>query len=97
MIETNSGASNHSLSLPNTSNKEAISTDGGWTPEVKLKVIKDIEQMNPMLIQIERIKEFIDLAKKANKYDEAYLLQINLKELEVEYMMQSIPENYQSG
>ena len=95
--EVNSQFSNNLRSNSEVSSKEAISTDGGWTPEVKAKARKDIDEMDPMLIQIERIKEFIDLARKANKYDEAYLLESNLRELEVEYMMQSIPENSPTG
>lgn len=46
-----------------------------------------------MLLQINQIKEFIRKARNANKYDEAKMLEANLTELEIEYMMQSIPLN----
>ncbi|XP_025016336.1 rabenosyn-5 isoform X2 [Tetranychus urticae] len=78
------------------SNQNPVLAKDGWTPEVKIKDV-NLEDMDPMLIQINQIKEFIDLARKANKYDEASMLEANLRELEIEYMMQSIPVNGDVG
>ena len=75
------------------SNQNPVVAKDGWTPEAKSVKDKNLADMDPMLIQINQIKEFIDLARKANKYDEASMLEANLRELEIEYMMQSIPPN----
>lgn len=74
------------------SNQNPVLAKDGWTPEVKIKDV-NLADMHPILIQINQIKEFIDLARKENKYYEASILEANLRELEIEYMMQSIPVN----
>lgn len=71
--------------------RKASPTDEGWTPEIKTMTKEEIEDMDPMLVQINQIKEYIRKAREANKYDEAKVLEVNLKELEIELMMKSIP------
>lgn len=80
---SNTPKSNHSSA--------ATTLDDGWTPETSSLFKENIDTMDPMLLQINQIKEFIRKAKEANKYDEANMLEANLTELHIEYMMQSIP------
>jgi rabenosyn-5 len=43
---------------------------------------------DPMLQQINIIRNYIKQAREAHKYDEMHMLEENLKELEIEYFIQ---------
>lgn len=64
---------------------EIVSTDNGWNME-KLE-LKD-EDEDPILLQINIIKKYIEQARLDHKYDEVNLLESNLKSLEIEYFLQ---------
>lgn len=55
----------------------------GWRPQVKGENIRGNE--DPMIQQMNIIRDYIHQAREANKMDEAQMLENNLKELQEEY------------
>ncbi|RWS28292.1 rabenosyn-5-like protein [Leptotrombidium deliense] len=76
-------------SLPKVhSSNDLVSPDTGWGPEFTLRSNCDVSNMDPMLVQINIIKNYIKKAREEHKYDEVSILELNLKELEINYMLQ---------
>ena len=68
-----------------------ISPDDGWNPELAPRRREDntnSEDLDPMLQQMNIIRNYIKQARDAHKYDELHMLEQNLKELEIEYFVQ---------
>jgi rabenosyn-5 len=81
---------NNTYSEPNK-NEGIVSPEDGWNPEFAAKRKEDngdSEEMDPMLLQINIIRNYIKQAREAHKYDELHILEENLKELEIEYFVQ---------
>lgn len=82
---------NNIYSEPNRS-EGVVSPDDGWNPEFASKRRDNdnasSEEMDPMLQQINIIRNYIRQARDAHKYDELHMLEENLKELEIEYFVQ---------
>ncbi|XP_074593704.1 rabenosyn-5 [Brevipalpus obovatus] len=70
--------------------ERGVNNDEGWTPEVKNLTKEQVADMDPLLLQINQITDYIQMARRANKYDEAKMLEANRTELEIEYMMQNL-------
>lgn len=69
--------------------ENVVSPDTGWGPEMRNASETSPEQhMDPMLQQINIIRNYIKQARDAHKYDEVHMLEENLKELEIEYFVQ---------
>ena len=78
--------SNKSTSSPNAkAASEIVSTDNGWNIE---KIELNDEDDDPILLQINIIKKYIEQARIDHKYEEINLLESNLKQLEIEYFLQ---------
>lgn len=66
--------------------KQAVSSDTGWC----VGTMRNLDNADdPLLQQIENIRNFITQARKEHKYDEVRMLEINLQELESEYSKQT--------
>ncbi|XP_054163556.1 rabenosyn-5-like [Oppia nitens] len=73
-----------------------VSPEDGWNPEFASNRRSNREDngsgadngMDPMLQQINIIRNYIRQAREAHKYDELHMLEENLKELEIEYFVQ---------
>lgn len=57
--------------------------ESGWRPRVKGESVKDSQ--DPMIQQMNIIRDYIHQAREANKLDEVRMLENNLKELQEEY------------
>ena len=68
-----------------SSSGEIVSTDNGWNIE---KIELNDQDDDPILLQINIIKQYIERARSDHKYDEVNLLESNLKQLEIEYFLQ---------
>ncbi len=81
---------NYNNNYSETNNESAVvSPDAGWGPEFMLKKADNSDQIeDPMLQQINIIRNYIKQAREAHKYDEMHMLEENLKELEIEYFIQ---------
>lgn len=70
-----------------------VSPDSGWGPEFRGPEFRNSEKskrnVDPMLQQMEIIRNYIKQARDAHKYDEVHMLEENLKELEIEYSCQN--------
>lgn len=73
------------LPPPPPSSNEIVSTDNGWNIE---KIELNDQDDDPILLQINIIKQYIERARSDHKYDEVNLLESNLKQLEIEYFLQ---------
>lgn len=60
-------------------------TDNGWNIE---RIELNEQDDDPILLQINIIKKYIEQAREDHKYDEINLLESNLKQLEIEYFLQ---------
>lgn len=73
---------------------ESVSLDSGWGVEQRKALPAEaisagnLEAAHPMLLQINIIRNYIKQAREAHKYDEVNMLEENLKELEIEYILQ---------
>lgn len=65
-------------------NNEIVSTDNGWNMD---RIELDDQNDDPLLLQIDIIKQYIEKARLEHKYDELNLLESNLKQLEIEYFL----------
>lgn len=65
---------------------EIVSTDNGWNID-KIQ-LNDEQNDDPILLQINIIKQYIEQARLDHRYDELNLLESNLKQLEIEYFLQ---------
>ncbi|RWS13629.1 rabenosyn-5-like protein [Dinothrombium tinctorium] len=74
--------------VSSASSFELVSPDTGWGPEFSLKPDCDLNAIDPMLVQISIIKNYIKKAREEHKYDEVAILELNLKELEINYMLE---------
>lgn len=72
-------------SEPSPLSNEIVSTDNGWNIE---KIELNDQDDDPILLQINIIKQYIERARSDHKYDEVNLLESNLKQLEIEYFLQ---------
>lgn len=73
-------------SFAHTINQDMISVDTGWTPgTVECSMSMDDD---PMVQQMNIIRNFIKQAREAHRYDEVRTLEENLKELQQEYLKQ---------
>ena len=83
---------NNSYSEPNSRGDEVlVSPDDGWNPEFASNRKEDNgsgDNIDPMLQQMNIIRNYIRQARDAHKYDEVHMLEENLKELEIEYFVQ---------
>jgi rabenosyn-5 len=79
---------NNNYSVANNESA-VVSPDAGWGPEYMRKRADNSDQIeDPMLQQINIIRNYIKQAREAHKYDEMHMLEENLKELEIEYFIQ---------
>lgn len=75
--------------LGNRRDPEAIvSPDTGWGISARNEHVQNVDDADPMLVQINIIRNYIKQAREAHKYDEVHMLENNLRELEIEYFMQ---------
>jgi len=83
-------AANYNNNYSESNNESAIvSPDAGWGPEFMHKRTDNNDHsQDPMLQQINIIRNYIKQAREAHKYDEVHMLEENLKELEIEYFVQ---------
>lgn len=65
--------------------EQSPTTETGWAPPSAATSGFDID---PMLQQMNIIRDYIKKAKQARKWDEMHMLEANLKELETEYKRQ---------
>lgn len=68
-----------------SSRDQIVSTENGWNIE---KIELNDQDDDPILLQINIIKQYIERARSDHKYDEVNLLESNLKQLEIEYFLQ---------
>lgn len=68
--------------------EQIVSPDNGWGPEFHNSEGSK-RNVDPMLQQMEIIRNYIKQARDAHKYDEVHMLEENLKELEIEYSCQN--------
>lgn len=81
-----------------TNHDSIVSPDTGWNPELNnSKETSPGKNMDPMLLQINIIRNYIKQARQAHKYDEVKMLEDNLKELEIEYMCQNHSDSFHSA
>ncbi|KAM9533844.1 rabenosyn-5 [Guaruba guarouba] len=66
--------------------KETVRKSEGWLPTSSIS--RESEIADPLLQQIDNITSFIKQAKAANRIDEVYMLQENLRQLQDEYDQQ---------
>ncbi|KAI1278741.1 Rabenosyn-5 [Halotydeus destructor] len=73
----------------NSSSFELVSPETGWGAESSgLRPESSVSQeTDPMLLQINQVKAYIKQARLQHRYDEVSMLESNLKELEIEYML----------
>lgn len=63
---------------------EAVSVDRGWG--VETTNIRNVnESDDPMLQQMEIMQNYIQQARRANRYDDVVILEANLRDLQVEH------------
>lgn len=72
---------------------ELVSPENGWTGESEPSRNQGsraaADQADPMLVQINRVRNYIKQARAEHRYDEVNMLESNLRELEIEYFIQS--------
>lgn len=83
---------NNTYSESNRGEDVVVSPEDGWNPDFVSNRRREDESsgdsMDPMLQQINIIRNYIRQARDAHKYDELHMLEENLKELEIEYFVQ---------
>ena len=91
---------NNAYSEPNRGDDVVVSPEDGWNPEFASNKRKEdngsADSIDPMLQQMNIIRNYIRQARDAHKYDELHMLEENLKELEIEYFLQQHGNQSQS-
>lgn len=86
-----------SLPRPSVRRKSAVdpvTTETGWGPEVNS--VHSTDHQDPMVQQMNNIRNYIKQAREAHLYDEVQILEANLRELQREYWAQKEQTNHQS-
>jgi hypothetical protein len=75
-------------------NGEQVSPNTGWGPELEGRQPSrnSADLVDPMLLQINRVKKYIRQARDDHRYDEVQMLEANLRELEIEFYVQQQEE-----
>lgn len=75
-----------------TGEKNVVFSEMGWTPQTNVTdVVKVVDNEDPIVQQISIIQNYIQQAKKAQKFEEVSMLEANLRELWNEYYKQKDP------
>lgn len=62
-----------------------FNANSAWMPDQSML---DTEEANPLLIQIRNLEEYIKQARNASRYEEVSTLEANLRDLEIEFLIQ---------
>ena len=68
-------------------NDEVVSHDQGWGIQ-NVMLDDDVKGMDPILVQISILRDYIRQAREDHRYEEVNMLENNLKQLEIEYYLQ---------
>jgi rabenosyn-5 len=68
-------------------NDDVVSYNDGWGFQ-NLTIDEDLKDLDPMVVQINILKDYIKQARKEHRYDEVNMLENNLQQLEIEYYLQ---------